>query len=134
MRDCLSIVWYKIVVYIVLNVIKYKKTRKREIIHARHLCRKFIKENTLLSLAQVGKFTMGDHTSVLHSMSVVSNFVGTDKPFTNSYNLVLKKIELTFMQSSYSNTQIKLAKILKASDGISKEQMIEMIEDMLINE
>ena len=51
-----------------------KKSRKRELVYARKLCVYLIRQNTTLSLNEVGSLFIGtltDHTSVLHCQKFI---------------------------------------------------------------
>ncbi|MBN2893910.1 MAG: chromosomal replication initiator protein DnaA [Bacteroidales bacterium] len=58
------------------------KTRKREVVQARHLAMHFAKLLTNKSLSSIGtEFGGRDHSTVLHAMKTVNNLSDTDKEF-----------------------------------------------------
>jgi len=117
-----------------VDVIKNKKTRKRAVVYARHISRFFIRENTLLSLSSIGWITAAiSHATVLSSGNTVDDLNGRDKQFTIKYNAVKQNIDMIFKPNTYSDVQIAISKILKASDKLSKDELIEMMEDILID-
>lgn len=60
------------------------KTRKREVVQARHLAMYFSKTLTNKSLSSIGaEFGGRDHSTVLHAMKTVKNLSETNKEFKN---------------------------------------------------
>lgn len=56
------------------------KTRHRNVVQARHIAMYLIRENTILSLSQIGKLFGGrDHTSVLHGIQKIKSRLSTDE-------------------------------------------------------
>jgi len=70
------------------------KTRKREIVIARHTAQQLIKTHTNLSLKHTGGLFGGrDHSTVISAMYAVQNLIDTDKGFAQQYNEILEKLE-----------------------------------------
>ncbi len=70
------------------------KTRKREVVQARHVVMHFAKKYTKHSLAQIGEKCGGrDHATVLHALRTVDNIQETDKEFRKH----LENIEKNFL-------------------------------------
>lgn len=64
-----------------------RKTRKREIVTARHLCIYFIKEHTDYSLKSIGRFFSGrDHSTVIHALGSINDQLDTDRKFKSNFN------------------------------------------------
>lgn len=64
-----------------------RKTRKREIVTARHLCIHFIKEHTDYTLGAIGRFFSGrDHSTVIHALGSINDQLDTDRKFRNNFN------------------------------------------------
>ena len=58
------------------------KTRKKEVVQARQVAMYFVKECTTHSLKSIGHHFGGrDHTTVIHSVQLVSDLVDRDKAF-----------------------------------------------------
>jgi len=58
------------------------KTRKKEIVIARHLFHYFIKQKTNWTNARIGFMTKKDGATVIHSCSVIKNFLEIKDPIT----------------------------------------------------
>lgn len=79
----------KIIIDAVCNFFKldvnriHTKTRKREVVLARQIMHKLIKENTRLTLKTIGqKIHNGkpmDHTTVIHSINTVRDLMDSDR-------------------------------------------------------
>lgn len=82
-----------------INELKLK-SRKRTLVEHRQISMKFIKENSKLSLSEVGKiFTpedskQFDHATVLHAIKTVNNLIDTDKEFKSKYESFIKTAKL----------------------------------------
>ncbi len=60
------------------------KTRKREVVQARHLCMFYCKQLTKMSLSSIGaEFGGRDHSTVLHAIKTVNDLRETNKEFQN---------------------------------------------------
>lgn len=71
------------------------KTRKREIVQARHLAMYFAKELTKSSLKTIGVHFGGrDHSTVIHACQTVSDLSETDKDFRRYMTDIRKKISI----------------------------------------
>jgi hypothetical protein len=55
------------------------KTRKRKNVMCRHVCMYLIYKNTGLSLTKVGQHFQKDHTTVVHSIKVITDLMFWDK-------------------------------------------------------
>ncbi len=58
------------------------KTRKREIVRARHLFHYFLKQETNWTDQRIGLMTKKDRATVIHSYSVIENFLEIKDPIT----------------------------------------------------
>jgi len=70
------------------------KTRKREFTQARQQAMFIIKNNTRLSLQQVGDLFHRDHATVIHSQKTVENLCDTDKRYNEQFNNLLKELKV----------------------------------------
>jgi chromosomal replication initiator protein len=71
------------------------KTRKKEIVTARHVAMYFSKEFTNHSLKSIGYHFGGrDHSTVIHAVQTVNDFIETDTAFRNSVNELKKKFKM----------------------------------------
>lgn len=60
----------------------FEKTRKREVVQARQVCIYFVKDNTKISLKEIGrKFGGIDHATVIHAIKQVGNLMFSDKNY-----------------------------------------------------
>jgi hypothetical protein len=71
--------------------------RGGEFVKARQLFVYFVKDNTKLSLMSIGRLINKDHTTVIHSVRTVENYLATDKQYVALYTEISKKI------NSYKN-------------------------------
>ena len=62
------------------------KSRKREIVEARQLAFYILKKNTRLPFAVIGGMLNRDHTTVIHSIKVVTALKETDKEYISKYS------------------------------------------------
>ncbi|MDP4206072.1 MAG: chromosomal replication initiator protein DnaA [Bacteroidota bacterium] len=73
----------------------YAKTRKREIVQARHIAMYFSKSMTKASLASIGaQIGKKDHATVLHACKTVGNLKETDRSFHQYLEDIEKKLKL----------------------------------------
>ncbi|WP_291778449.1 chromosomal replication initiator protein DnaA [Cecembia sp.] len=71
------------------------KTRKKEIVTARQVAMYFSKEFTNHSLKSIGYHFGGrDHSTVIHAVQTVNDFMETDTSFRNSVNELKKKFKM----------------------------------------
>lgn len=61
------------------------KTRKREVVQARHLAMHFAKKYTKMSLSSIGVEFNRDHSTVVHANKTVQDLLETDKDFKQYY-------------------------------------------------
>ena len=72
------------------------KSRRRDLVEARHIYCKIAKKHTSFSLQKIGREIKRDHTSVLHSIKRADEFLSVDVDFSNKYhNLEDKFFELS---------------------------------------
>lgn len=70
------------------------KSRKREVVEARYICYKLLKEHTRFSLASIGQIFGGfDHATVLHGIITINNLIETNKGVRDTYQEIHKTIE-----------------------------------------
>jgi chromosomal replication initiator protein len=68
--------------------------RKAYIVEARQMCMYFIRKYTRLSLKQTGNELGGlDHSTVIHAVETVKNYLSYDKMYTSKFNEVESKIK-----------------------------------------
>jgi chromosomal replication initiation ATPase DnaA len=65
------------------------RTRKREVVYARHVYHTLCKYVLRMSLEKIGLSTSKDHATALHSIRVVHNLYQTDVPFRRFVNRFL---------------------------------------------
>ncbi|MBL7975546.1 MAG: chromosomal replication initiator protein DnaA [Candidatus Kapabacteria bacterium] len=69
------------------------KTRKHEVVLARQVCMYLAKQLTNMSLKSIGSHFGGrDHTTVLHSIQMIENYLDTDRTVAQSVELLRKKV------------------------------------------
>ncbi|MBQ0117124.1 MAG: chromosomal replication initiator protein DnaA [Flavobacterium sp.] len=69
------------------------KSRKRDVVQARHLAMFFAKKHTKASLANIGsQIGDRDHATVLHACKAVENLITTDKNFKKYVDDIQKKL------------------------------------------
>ena len=65
------------------------RTRKRQIVEARHLLMFLIKEHTDYSLLRIGQLLGGfDHSSVIHAIDNMKGLISVDAPTKTAYKFV----------------------------------------------
>jgi chromosomal replication initiator protein len=74
------------------------KTRKREIVIARQVSMYYIKENTRLSLANIGAYFLRDHATVMHACKTVNNLRDTDRKFRSDMVNICNKIQCKILE------------------------------------
>ena len=70
------------------------KTRKREYAQARQQAMFIIKNNTRLSLSDVGSLFNRDHATVIHAKKTVQNLCDTDRGYNEQFNNLLKELKV----------------------------------------
>lgn len=112
----------------------FKKTRKKEIMEARHLFRYFAKKYTKKTLLKIAKFTnCKEHASVINSIKKVECFVLYDKDFKKKFKKIEAEI-LYFEEIPIFNSSKELTKFKrKLIDLIVNANTKEKIKDVLIN-
>jgi len=83
-----------------------RKDRHRELVSARQISMFYLKQNTKLSLAQIGAMFRKDHATVLHSIKTVNNLADTDKCYRQDLKAIAKKIELRLFEETPINEWI----------------------------
>jgi len=71
-----------------------EKTRKSEVVRARHMIMFFLRRFTKMSLSQIGRLFSKNHATVLHSCKTWSNWYETDiqiKKVTDKINFNIKE-------------------------------------------
>lgn len=68
------------------------RTRKREIVDARHIYCYIAKRETSLSLSKIGEPINRDHTSVLHAIKKIRNLKNNNKQIRNLINEIESRI------------------------------------------
>lgn len=59
-----------------------EKTRKREVVEARQACMYFVRDNTKISLKEIGRKYGGiDHATVIHAIDKVGDLMFSDKNY-----------------------------------------------------
>jgi chromosomal replication initiator protein len=68
------------------------KTRRKNVVRARHLCRWYIIKNTHMTLKEVGEIWGGaDHTTIIHSRNVVKEQVEAKHP--NEFKIYVQYLD-----------------------------------------
>ena len=81
---------------IVENYFKIKldsKTRIRQYVEARAIYYKLLRENTRMSLADIGKTTSRDHATALHSIRKIEDWLQFDKQLRQDYNTLNARVQ-----------------------------------------
>ena len=60
------------------------KSRCREIVFARHICSYFLRNHTKASLKKIGDLFNRHHTTVIHSITTINNFIDIEDVITLS--------------------------------------------------
>lgn len=81
----------------------YHKTRKREVVEARHVLIKYRREIFGHSLAKAAEPYNKDHATTLNSIKRVNEFNETDKAFAKKYSRFLNEAERLKTQQSVEN-------------------------------
>jgi chromosomal replication initiator protein len=68
--------------------------RTREIVDARYIAMKIIRDNYKLSLISIGKMFNNDHTTVIYALNQVSDLMETNKQFQDKFKKVSKQLML----------------------------------------
>jgi hypothetical protein len=78
------------------------KTRKREVVDARHMFCEITKKNTKLSLKNIGSCIGNrDHSTVLNSLTRHQEFMQSDKNYRATFNAIIMRLHpvLTAMEN-----------------------------------
>lgn len=71
------------------------KTRKQDVVQARHLSMYFLREIKNMSLESIGEMLGGrDHSSVVHALKSIQNSLDTDKDFANLFDEIKRALGL----------------------------------------
>ena len=71
------------------------KTRKKEIVIARHVAMYLAKQYTNHSLKSIGNYCGGrDHSTVLHAIQAVNDMLATEHHFKISVEEIMRKVKL----------------------------------------
>ena len=73
------------------------KTRRREYVEARAIYFKLLRDNTRMSLANIGKTMSRDHATVLHSVRRVDDWIKYDKQMRQDYNILNDRVKHAIM-------------------------------------
>jgi hypothetical protein len=68
--------------------------RKRELVYARQMAMKLMKDTTRLSYAKIGKEFDRDHATAMHGCKTIVNLMKYDKTVKKDYYYLLQEIEL----------------------------------------
>lgn len=119
----------------------FTKTRKREIIFARSVIRKFLKDKTTWILATIGFHTGGqDHATVLNSIKTFNELYETDKKFKEKYELLKSVIDVRIPDKKTLNSPIStillgiIDKIENEFKNKSNDCIVEYLESLLLSE
>lgn len=69
------------------------RSRKRRITDARHMAIYLTRHKTLLSTTDIGDIFGRDHATVIHSINKVEGMLNFDRLTTESYRLIIEKIQ-----------------------------------------
>ncbi len=70
----------------------YIKTRKRDIVYARHLIYYFLLRKTKYTLEAIGSFFDRDHTAVIHGVESLADLIDTDEKVRNDIRFLDRRI------------------------------------------
>jgi len=90
----------------------FTKTRKRNVVNARHSIRYMLTSEDDFSLAEIGGLTNCDHTSVIHSKKMFLNLSSYDE----SFRLLHNKINVGNKIRSKALMHKKIGTILNSKD------------------
>jgi chromosomal replication initiation ATPase DnaA len=68
--------------------------RNREVVEARYIAMKIIRDNFKLSLSSIGSIFRNDHSTVIYALGQVSNLMDSDKHFQDKFKKVCKQLML----------------------------------------
>lgn len=96
------------------------RTRKGEIIIARHLCMYFCRELTSLSLSEIGLIFNRDHATVLSAVKSVNNQKDTDRKYLRLCEELCEKITGVYKEDDIfmSNDFYAPAEVKESSEFI----------------
>lgn len=82
-----------------LNVDIDLTTRQRNYVEARGLYFTILKNNTNLTLADIGKSVNRDHTTVLYCLNNFDDWVKQNPYLAEAYNIILKKVDVIYHEA-----------------------------------
>ena len=83
-----------------------KKCRQRELVSARQISMFYLKQNTKLSLAQIGSMFRKDHATVVYAIKTVNNLAQVDRDYRQDLKAIGKSIELRIFEEAPTNEWI----------------------------
>lgn len=110
------------------------KSRKGNVIKARHVCRYLLKFNTDLKLVEIAELMKGpqprkaDHTTIIHSCNLVGNLMETDDDFDNEVAMlqcIVKKKKMKEIDD-YERELIKKISIKKPVIILPDQKVVRM--------
>ena len=104
------------------------KSRKQNIVSARHSLRYFLTNYGDLTLCDVATLTNCDHSNVIHSVKTFKIFCEYDDDFRSFKRIIISE---TVKDIDYS-TNGKVRKIIKSNASITKK--VELIKKIFANE
>ena len=82
-----------------LNVDIDLTTRQRNYVEARGLYFTILKNNTNLTLADIGRSVSRDHTTVLYCLNNFDDWVKQNPYLAEAYNIILKKVDVIYHEA-----------------------------------
>jgi len=70
-----------------------KFNRKRELVYARHMAMKLIRDNTRLSYEKIGEEFYRDHATAMHGCRTIVDLMRFDKTVRRDYEFLTREIE-----------------------------------------
>ena len=84
----------------VFNTNCTERSRRKNVVYARHLAIFLIRKYTLLSLNEVAiSVGLNDHSTALHSIKTAQNLMETDEAYIKKYKLVEDKLKFYNLQN-----------------------------------
>jgi chromosomal replication initiator protein len=72
----------------------YTKTRKHEVVQARHVSVYFIREIKKTSFLNLAKVFNNDHSTCINSVKTIKNWIETDKSFAVEIDNLRRKVKI----------------------------------------
>lgn len=72
----------------------YEHNRSREIVEARYIAMKIIRDNYKLSYTRIGLIFKNDHSTVIYAMNQVDDLMQSSKTFQDKFKKVSKQLML----------------------------------------